>query len=130
MAARPHKFKAAKPDAKIRQDMEMIDDSLQKLEVRHRPPQSIQDSNGANYNAPSNIFPARLTAYDPRDTYQEMKILAPDELGQKFLTDEDLKWMDRKRQNAQYAEYITWAEQCMISFYDLPLTSPSSQTST
>jgi hypothetical protein len=90
--------------------MVAVDDSLHEVSTKHRVPDRLSDTKDGNYRPSSNSFPARLTAADNRDHYMHMKANAPEAFGQKFLSEEDLHWMERKRQNAQWAEFEQWCE--------------------
>lgn len=108
-AAKLEGGKAAKPDEKIKREMKEVDDSAQNMAVKYRrPDKAAMHPNDAEGLGRS--FPARLTAYDPQDDLQEMKLNAPEDFGYKMLEREDLEWMRRKKQNVQYADFINWAE--------------------
>jgi hypothetical protein len=113
-AARIKGTKNAKPDEKIRREMKQIDDEMHETAVKFRTPQSLIEGPGDKEGL-GHAFPARLTAYDPDDDRVEMKINAPGAFGQKTLQDSDLEWIKRKKQNAQYAEFVNWCE----TYYDM-----------
>jgi hypothetical protein len=113
-AARIKGTKNAKPDEKIRREMSQIDDEMHEASVKFRTPDSLERGAGSHEGL-GHKFPARLTAYDPDDDRIEMKANAPAMFGQKTLEDKDLEWIKRKKQNAQYAEFVNWCE----TYYDM-----------
>lgn len=111
--------KRAAPDSQIRQDMNQVSEALHETQWRYRKPDQIANNNtgaGSPGDIPSgNMFPARLTAYDPRDTMMEAEMEADkDTFGQKFLTNEKLQWLMDKKKNVEYAQFMEWAE----TFFD------------
>jgi hypothetical protein len=113
-AARIKGTKTAKPDEKIKREMKQIDDEMHETAVKFRNPDGIVRA-GGEQRGQGHDFPARLTAYDPDDDRIEMKANAPRMFGQKFLEEKDLEWIRRKKQNAQYAEFVNWCE----TYYDM-----------
>lgn len=63
----------------------------------------------------SSSFPVRLYQPDPYDSTVEMKVAAPSSLGQKMLTDKDLEYLARKRDQVTAAEF----KQFVASMYNL-----------
>ena len=63
----------------------------------------------------SRSFPVRLYQPDPYDSTVEMKVSAPNSLGQKMLTDKDLEYLARKRDQVTAAEF----KQFVASMYNL-----------
>jgi rRNA maturation protein Nop10 len=98
----------ARPDAKIRREMGEFDSTMQKLTTQYRQPDRTPDDDGRELN---NAFPARLTVADPYDKYIDLKARADTTVfGTKTMTDADLSWLERKRQNQEYAEFVNWVE--------------------
>lgn len=97
--------KVARPDERIRREMKEVDNEFQKLKTDFRPPQVARPDQGEE--GLGHRFPAKLVAVDPDDERLEMKLQAPKELGVKFLEKDDLKNLQRKKQNLQWAEWVS-----------------------
>ena len=107
-ASKVRNVKVARPDERIRREAKEIDGEFQKLKTDFRPPQVARPDVGEE--GLGHRFPAKLVAVDPDDERLEMKIQAPRELGLKMLEKEDLKNLQRKKQNLQWAEFENWCE--------------------
>ncbi len=108
-ASKVRNVKVARPDERIRREAKEIDGEFQKLKTDFRPPQRASPDagqpDGLGYR-----FPAKLVAVDPDDERLEMKLQAPKALGVKMLEKEDLKNLQRKKQNLQWAEWVSSAK--------------------
>lgn len=94
-----------KAQKRITTGMKEVDDSLHEAAVKYRAPDQLITKD-EDQKGPGRVFPAPLTAYDPDDDRLEAKVNAPAELGYKMLQNEDIQNLQRKAQNAQYAEFI------------------------
>jgi len=106
-ASKVRNVKVAKPDERIRREAKEVDGEFQKLKTDFRPPQRALPDQGEE--GLGHRFPAKLIAVDPDDERLEMKLQAPKQLGVKFLEKEDLKNLQRKKQNLQWAEWVSYA---------------------
>lgn len=106
--AKVKNVKVARPDDRIRREMKEVDNEFQKLKTDFRPPQRAQPDRDQDEGL-GHRFPAKLVAVDPDDERLEMKLQAPKELGVKFLEKDDLKNLQRKKQNLQWAEWVSYA---------------------
>lgn len=107
-ASKVRNVKVARPDERIRREAKEIDGEFQKLKTDFRPPQRALPDQGEE--GLGHRFPAKLVAIDPDDERLQMKLEAPKELGMKMLEKEDLKNLQRKKQNLQWAEFENWCE--------------------
>lgn len=107
-ASKVRNVKVARPDERIRREAKEVDNEFQKLKTDFRVPQLARPDDPSEAGI-GQRFPAKLVAVDPDDERLQMKLDAPGELGIKFLEKDDLKNLQRKKQNLQWAEWVSYA---------------------
>jgi hypothetical protein len=125
----------------IRAEQASLDETLTRLHDRYRPGVVTQsDSLYPDSRAPSAQFPAKLTAKDPHDERIALKAslignrqTGATPFGMATMTDEDLAWIERKRQMQNYLALNAYIDNCELRFASLCMllrADRRSQTST
>lgn len=107
----------------IQAEQASLDDALTRLNDRYRP--GVVTTNDAFYPdgaAPSSQFPIKLTHRDPHDEKIALKASligkhsnGATPFGMATMTDEDLAWIERKRQMQNYLALNAFIDNCECS---------------
>ncbi len=103
--------KNVNPDETIRREMKEVDHETKSAVSRFRAPQTVVNNPAGDAGLGAQ-FPRRTFVDDTdRDTYIEWKRAADERVyGQKRLEKEDFEYEQGKAQNAQYVQWLNWAE--------------------